>query len=228
MTEAKRVEAVERALSVLEAFREGEEELTLAALARTTGLHKSTILRLAASLERFGYLRRGAGGCFRLGPSLWRLGSLYRRGFELGEQIRPELRRLVEATHETASFYVREGNERVCLYRLNSPQPVRHHLDEGVRLPLDRGAAGRILEAFGGAAGELHAAIRHDGAYVSIGERHPDIAAAAVPTFNSGGRLIGALAISALASRFDAPAQSRALEALRASAARLREALAHD
>ena len=87
---------------------EGEETLSLAALAEKTGFYKSTILRLAASLERFGYLAREPGGLYRLGPSLWRLGSLYRRSFDLGEHLRPELRRLVEATTETASFYVRE------------------------------------------------------------------------------------------------------------------------
>ena len=104
-----RVEAVERALTILDAFREGEESLSLAALAEKTGFYKSTILRLAASLERFGYLAREPNGLFRLGPSLWRLGSLYRRSFDLGEHLRPELRRLVEATTETASFYVARG-----------------------------------------------------------------------------------------------------------------------
>ena len=77
-----RVEAVERALTILEAFREGEEALSLAALAEKTGFYKSTILRLAASLERFGYLARTPTGLYRLGPSLWRLGSLYRRSFD--------------------------------------------------------------------------------------------------------------------------------------------------
>ena len=57
-----RVEAVERALTILEAFREGEESLSLAALAEKTGFYKSTILRLAASLERFGYLAREPSG----------------------------------------------------------------------------------------------------------------------------------------------------------------------
>ena len=64
---------------------EAEEPLTLAALAAATGFYKSTILRLAGSLERFGYLVREESGAFRLGPSLWRLGSLYRGGFDLGE-----------------------------------------------------------------------------------------------------------------------------------------------
>jgi DNA-binding IclR family transcriptional regulator len=55
---------------------------------------------------------------------------------------------LVEATQETASFYIRDGDQRICGYRLNSPRSARHHLDEGVRLPLGRGATRRVLLAF--------------------------------------------------------------------------------
>ncbi|MCD6072377.1 MAG: IclR family transcriptional regulator [Microvirga sp.] len=217
----ERVEAVERALTILEAFREGEEALPLAALAEKTGFYKSTILRLAASLERFGYLARDPSGLFRLGPSLWRLGSLYRRSFDLGEHVRPELRRLVESTTETASFYVREGKERVCLYRLNSPRAVRHHLDEGVRLPLERGAAGRVLLALDGGQGEPYASIRATRHYLSLGERDPEIGAASVPVLDVAGHARGALAVSALLSRFDAEAQARTLTALHQSAERL-------
>jgi DNA-binding IclR family transcriptional regulator len=68
--------ACTRSIQRSEAFREGEEALSLAALAEKTGFYKSTILRLTASLERFGYLARELGGLYRLGPSLWRLGSL--------------------------------------------------------------------------------------------------------------------------------------------------------
>src|SRR3712207_9051962 len=104
-----RVEAVERALTILEAFREGEEALSLTALAEKTGFYKSTILRLAASLERFGYLARDPSGLFRLGPSLWRLGSLYRRRFDFGGPVRPEVGRPVETQTGTAPFYFRGG-----------------------------------------------------------------------------------------------------------------------
>lgn len=224
----ERVEAVERALTILDAFREGEESLSLAALAEKTGFYKSTILRLAASLERFGYLARDPGGLYRLGPSLWRLGSLYRRSFDLGEHVRPELRRLVEVTTETASFYVREKNERVCLYRLNSPRAVRHHLDEGVRLPLERGAAGRVLLAYGGGEGEPYETIRRTGHHISLGERDPEIGAAAVRVRDTAGHVRGALSVSALLSRFGAEAQERALAALSASAERLASLLPRD
>src|SRR2546429_7038914 len=114
-----KVEAVERALAVLNAFHTGRPVMTLSEIAAATGFYKSTILRLAASLERFGYLIREENGVFRLGPALSRLGAVYRAGFNLGGEIRPELRRLAEATGETASFYIRDGSSRVCLFQHN-------------------------------------------------------------------------------------------------------------
>lgn len=221
----QRVEAVERALSILEAFGEERRTLTLAGLAEETGLYKSTILRLSASLERFGYVTRDDTGLYRLGPSVWRLGSIYRRSFDLGEHIRPELRALVEATGETASFYVREASERVCLYRENSKQPVRHHLDEGVRLPLDRGAAAHVLRAYAGEEDDVSREVRKRGYYASVGERNPDLSAVAVAVLGRDRLLRGALAVSGLTSRFSKDARQRSLVLLTAASTRLSRAL---
>ena len=220
-----RVEAVERALTILDAFAADKTELTLAELSAATGFYKSTILRLSGSLERFGYLIREPSGAFRLGPSLWRLGSIYRHGFNLGDAIRPELRRLVETTRETASFYVGEDKMRVCLFRHNSPQPARHHLDEGSRLPMDAGASAHVLAAYSGATGSKAKGVRALGYAVSLGERDPHVAAVAVPVFDSAAHFRGALAISGLISRFDKAARATALAELKASAQRLADVL---
>lgn len=217
----QRVEAVERALSLLEAFGEPDPALSLAELSARTGLYKSTILRLAASLERFGYLERLADGRFRLGPSLWRLGSLARRSYDLGEFVRPVLRDLVAATGETAAFYVRAGEQRLCLYRLNSPRPVRHHLDEGVLLPIDRGASGRVLLAFSGAEGPAHDRTRAAGFHHSKGERDPDVGAISVPVLDARGTLRGALSVSALITRLGEAQVAPTLDLLRRASAEL-------
>lgn len=216
-----RVEAVEKALSILEAFSHDRQSLSLTEIAAETGLYKSTALRLAASLERYGYLKRGADLRYRLGPALWRLGALYRRNFDLGESIRPALRRLSEATGETASFYVLDQDERLCLYRENSPNPVRHHMDEGARLALRVGAAGHVLSAYGLGDGAARARLRPDGGCVSVGERNPHVAAAAVPVFDRLGAFHGALAISGPCERFDAVARAAAVAALAKAAAAL-------
>jgi DNA-binding IclR family transcriptional regulator len=221
-----KVEAVERALAVLNAFAADRPTLTLGEIASATGFYKSTILRLAGSLERLGYLIREDSGGFRLGPALGRLGSIYRTGFNLGEAIRPELRRLVDATGETASFYVREGQSRVCLFRHNSPQSARHHLDEGASLPLTAGASAHVLLAYSHDTKSAKAkAVRQRGHCISLGERDPQVAAVAVPVFGFGGQFRGALAISGLIGRFKEKARQSALAHLSASAARLRTVL---
>ncbi len=226
-----KVEAVERALTVLGAFHANKPAMTLAEIASATGFYKSTILRLAASLERLGFLIREESGVFRLGPALWRLGSIYRAQFNLGEVIRPELRRLVEATGETASFYIREGQSRVCLFRQNSPQPARHHLDEGTTLPLTAGASAHVLVAFSAAVPSDRSAVKkakavHERGYsISLGERDPQVAAVSVPVFDLGGEFRGALAISGLIGRFKEKARQSAVTELSASAKRLRTVL---
>jgi DNA-binding IclR family transcriptional regulator len=212
-----KVEAVERALAVLNAFHADKPTMTLGEIASATGFYKSTILRLAGSLERLGYLIRDERGVFRLGPAPWRLGSIYRAGFNLGEAIRPELRRLVEATGETASFYIREGQSRVCLFRHNSPQSARHHLDEG--------ASAHVLRAFSDAKGPRAKAARQRGYDISLGERDPQVAAVAVPVFDLAGEFRGALAISGLIGRFKEKSRQAALAQLSASADRLRTVL---
>jgi DNA-binding IclR family transcriptional regulator len=216
---------VDRALTLLGAFADGTPRLTLTDLARRTGLWPSTLLRLAASLERGGMLARGADGLFRLGPATFRLGMLYRAGFDLAEQVRPALARLAGRTAETAVFYVREGDARLCLFRQESDRPVRHAMREGALLPLDRGAGGHVLAAFTGPAEGRLAAVRAAGFALSLGERDPDTAAMAAPVFGDGGGFVGALSVSGPIGRFGA-ARLPALEAaLREEAGALSRAL---
>jgi len=223
-----KVEAVERALAILAAFHTDKPALSLAELAAATGFYKSTILRLAGSLERFGYLVRDQAGAFRLGPAPWRLGSIYRAGFNLGDAIRPELGRLAEATGETASFYIRDGQSRICLFRHNSPQAARHHLDEGAALPMNAGASAHVLLAYSDGTGVKARAVAERGYAISLGERDPQVAAVSVPVFDLAGAFRGALAISGLIGRFKEKARRDALACLRESADRLKALIAAD
>ncbi|MEM8853222.1 MAG: IclR family transcriptional regulator [Pseudomonadota bacterium] len=217
----QRVAAVDRALKILDCFDGAQDRLSLKALSEKTGLYKSTILRLSGSLEAFGYLSRSEDGTFSLGPTLWRLGSLYRRRFDFAERVRPVLRALSEETAETASFYVRDGDRRVCLFRHNGPQTIRHHLDEGVHFPLDQGAAGHVIRAHTEPSDETSAPVRQTGHATSLGERDPDTASIAVPVFGADKRFVGALVVSGLRSRLDEVARDKATEIAKGYAERL-------
>jgi DNA-binding IclR family transcriptional regulator len=77
MSEAQSgVAAVDRAMLILSAFREDDAPLSLALLARRTGLYKSTILRLLQSLLRGGYVVRLPEGSYVVGPEPLRLARM--------------------------------------------------------------------------------------------------------------------------------------------------------
>ena len=154
------VAAVHRALSILDAFTETDHKLGLAELAKRTGLYKSTLLRLAKSLEKFGYLIRSDDGSYHLGSKVLFLGSLYQRNFRTSEFVPQVLRQIVEELHEGASFYVRDEEQRVCLHRIDAHRAVRDSVHEGDRLPLTVGAAGHVILAFNGRTGERYDEIR--------------------------------------------------------------------
>src|SRR5687768_9345449 len=90
--------AVDRALSLLGAFRAGDTALALAELAERTRLYKSTALRLLASLEHAGLLQRLEDGRYALGNEVARLHGIYAASFSLDHLVLPELRKLVKST----------------------------------------------------------------------------------------------------------------------------------
>lgn len=147
-SDAGGVTAVTRALQLLEAFALGESRLSLAELSRRAGLHKTTVLRLARTLAQSGYMVQREDGDWRLGPAAGWLGARYQAGFDVQNVLEPALRELTQASGESAAFYVREGNVRTCLVRVEGPQALRHHARMGEGLPLDKGSPGRVILAF--------------------------------------------------------------------------------
>lgn len=222
------VAAVNRALTLLAAFSAEQPQMTLAQLAQRTGLYKSTILRLAESLESFGYLRRSGDGIYSVGAAPLRLAALYRSNLHPAEAVLPVLRELVAATRESASFYVTAGDRRLCAYRVDSPRTVRDHVHEGELLPLRQGAGGVILLAFSGARGARYEQARLDLFALTRGERDPDTAAIAAPVFGPGGQLEGALSISGPIHRFTDKTAAAMRAPLLAQARRLTAAFGGD
>lgn len=207
--------AVDRALTMLAAFRAGDKDLGLPELAERTGLYKSTVLRLLASLVHAQLVERLPSGRYRLGPEVARLFGIYARSFTMEGVVLPALRELVEHTGESAAFHIRQGTRRVCLYRVDSPHPIRDHIKEGDLLPLERGAGGQVLMAFSGAEGAPYDKIRRDGIVMLVGDRVPDLAGISAPVFTATGELAGAVTLTMPANRFAPEYGEEVLEAAR-------------
>lgn len=215
------VAAVDRALTILDVFKEGDQSLTLTEISKRTGFYKSTTLRLAESLEKFGYLRRLGDGAYRMGHKPLFLGSLYQKHFRSAEVVPQILRRVVDELQEGASFYVREEDVRVCLHRVDSSRAIRDSIQEGHTLPLSVGASGHVLLAFSGLSGAKYDQIRERLYAVSVGERDPETAAVACPVLGVGQSLAGSLSVSGPRYRFDDKAIETIVPALKKYAAEM-------
>jgi len=208
------VAAVERAFLILNAFRREDEAITLHDLAQRTGMYKSTILRLLASLMRFSTVQQLADGRYRLGHTVMHWGNVYQASLRLEHVVVPVLEKLAADTGEGASYFRREGDVRLCLYRIDSHRSIRDHMHAGDILPLQSGAAGRVLIEFepGYTPTPVTSVI------ISIGEREPDIAAVAAPVFDREGGVVGSVSVSGPASRFHAATLSSHMTAVRDAA----------
>jgi DNA-binding IclR family transcriptional regulator len=191
------VAAVSRALSILSCFQNNDEGLSLAEISRRTGMYKSTVLRLAESLEAFQYLSRDADGNFKLSVEVVRLGALARRTLSGSTHIERVLHELKNATGESATYYVKRNDMRLALYRVDSSKSVRDHINVGDTLGLSHGAAGTILMT----RGEPASGSERFRTVTSLGERDPEVAAVAGPVYVHG-RLEAALSVSGPISRF--------------------------
>ncbi|OWW18042.1 IclR family transcriptional regulator [Noviherbaspirillum denitrificans] len=190
------VAAVDRALSILDAFTENDASLTLTEISKRTGFYKSTTMRLAESLEKFGYLRRDDEGYYKLGSKPLFLGTLYQRQFKTADHVPQALRAIVAELHEGASFFIRDGNHRVCLHRVDPLRAIRDSISEGDRLPINVGASGHVILAFEGMGGQRYDEIREKLYSASFGERDPETAAVSCPVFGLNQKLAGAIAVS--------------------------------
>ena len=222
------VAAVDRALSLLAVFREGDASLSLAQLAERTRLYKSTVLRLLASLEHGGWVQRLDDGRYAIGAAVARLHAVYEQSFSLDKLIMPVLKALVKTTGESAAYHIRQGAERLCLYRVDSPHPVRDHARAGDVLPLGKGAGGRVLVAFDSELGDWikkdrnhYARVRADGYEALVGDRHSEVAGISAPVFHRNGELAAALTLTMPAHRFDERHVRHVLAAARQLSAQL-------
>jgi DNA-binding IclR family transcriptional regulator len=202
--------SVDKAMSLLAAFRSGDTSLALGELAERTQLYKSTVLRGLASLEHAGFVQRLADGRYALGSEIARLHAVYAASFSLERIVMPVLDELVRLTGESAAYHVRQGDARLCLYRVDSPHPVRDHVRAGEVLPLYRGSGGRVLVAFDDAlmksvpAEDLafYARIVQQGFYAATGDRLAEVAGISAPVFRHERQIAGALTLTMPVHRY--------------------------
>ena len=119
----------------------------MTSIAKRVKLNKATAHRLLATLEARGYVERCTSGrLYRLGVRAFELGLYFQNQLDIRRIAFPYLTEMVKITDETAFLCIQDGDEAICLDRVESDQNIQiFTLRIGGRQPLHCGAAPRAL-----------------------------------------------------------------------------------
>jgi IclR family pca regulon transcriptional regulator len=217
--DANQMGGLAKGLAVIEAFSSGRA-MTIADIARASGLDRATARRCLLTLVSAGYASSD-GRQFTLTPRILRLGHSYLAA-SLPRLIHPSMERLALKTQESCSAAVLDGHEIVYVARVAHHRLIGVGLHPGSRLPAYCTVLGRVLlaalpedecrallegserPAITGrtltGVDELMeelARVRADGYALIDGEVEPGSRSVGVPLFNVAGRTVAALNVGA-------------------------------
>jgi IclR family acetate operon transcriptional repressor len=142
------VRSVERAVAILDLLAQGGWR-TGAEVARQLGVHRSTALRLLATLERHSLVERDQRTArYRLGRRLPQLASVVTGELDLRSVARPVCEELATAAGETATLDVLVGDVIVPIEQATASTSVVSVNWLGRRTPVHCTASGKVILAF--------------------------------------------------------------------------------
>ncbi|HUR95273.1 MAG TPA: IclR family transcriptional regulator [Gemmatimonadales bacterium] len=230
--EAGDIRSVSKAIQVLRLLGDAGE-LGVTELSTRLRVHKSTVSRLLATLERHGVVsRHPVTEKFGLGPALISLAGAALTRIDVRASSREHLERLAEQTGETVNLAILDGDQVVNIEKLPSAHYIRDIGWIGRRSPLHCTATGKALVAHLSVA-ELRrllgarlkrftpqticawplleeelAEVRRRGYAIGQEELEPGLVALAAPVYELGGRVEAAVSVSGPSFRVTASALS--------------------
>ncbi|UUN25382.1 IclR family transcriptional regulator C-terminal domain-containing protein [Streptomyces sp. FIT100] len=223
---AEAVGPLMRGIAVLRAVSDAGGRMSLSDLVRTTGLARSTVDRVAATLARMGYVRLD-GHEATLAPRLMELGNAYLAAAGLPGPLGPLAERLADELDESVSLAVPDADGIRFVHQTTRRRAMSLTFRIGDLLPAERTAPGPLFAAAwpdarwaawrrGPGSGtadfeERAARAARDGWALDDQLIEPGLVALAVPVRDPRGRTVCALSVVSHTSRHGADALRRAL-----------------
>jgi DNA-binding IclR family transcriptional regulator len=146
--ERYRIQALDRAVDILNCFARGTPELNVRDIAETTGLHKSTAHRILMALQHNRLVEQDArSGRYHLGLQLVKLGEHALQRLDVRMIAHPRLEDLAALTRETVHLAVLDGDQVVMLDRVEGPHALSTPSLPGRLFPAHSTSLGKAILA---------------------------------------------------------------------------------
>ncbi|MBT2645453.1 IclR family transcriptional regulator [Bacillus sp. ISL-34] len=138
---------VVRSMDILNLFLT-HSKLSFNEIVHFSGIPKTSVYRMVMSLEEMGLLDKDRDGKYSLGLLFLRFGHLVAARLDIREVALPIMQKLHDKVGEAVNLLVQDGNEAICIEKLDTKQHVRLYTAIGRRTPLYAGACSRVILAF--------------------------------------------------------------------------------
>ncbi len=143
------VQALMRALDILDCFTYQSRTLSLSDVVNRTGLNKTTAKRLISNLVVRGYLQHDPQSkSYQLGMRLFELGGIVFSSFSLRKAAAQPMNTLQEKTRATVLLGVKIENHLVYVDKREGSGALKISSDIGWRRPMHYGMLGMVLMAY--------------------------------------------------------------------------------
>jgi IclR family acetate operon transcriptional repressor len=140
--------SLNKAIDILTALGQVPEGMSLPDVALMVGQPKSTVHRLLTTLQGRRFVRYEAEArLWKIGVEAFVVGSAFLRNRDIASFARPVMQALVNDCGETASLYVEDDGEIVCIGQVECRQTMRVIARPGGRAKMHSSGSGKALLA---------------------------------------------------------------------------------
>lgn len=145
MEEQHIVRVVDRVFDIIEQIAASGTPMSLSDIAKATGMSKSTVHRLLASMCTRHYIEKNADNTYSIGYKLMETVSLHINSLELLTEAKPFLGSLMRDLHLTAHMGILDGCDVIYLEKMDNYPNTRLYTQVGFRSPAYCSSMGKCL-----------------------------------------------------------------------------------
>jgi DNA-binding IclR family transcriptional regulator len=142
------INSVLKAVKILNLFHASETRLSLAEISQRLDIPKSTAHNLLNTLLSQRFIEKVDGDLYALGTAPLALTQKIRVNVEIRDPAAPLLRELADYSRESVYLTVKDGDQALYIYAVESPQRLLARTAVGDRVPLHCTSVGKAMLAF--------------------------------------------------------------------------------
>lgn len=144
-----KLSSIKKTIIILNCLSVKPYEYKASELSNITGINRTTVHRILEALKEDGLVIKDMGSKkYRLGPSIYRMGSVYLHNVNFENKILETLTKISEESKESAGLAIRDNETIISLYEIELFQSFKMNYKPGIFYPMNRGCYGKCLMAY--------------------------------------------------------------------------------